>query len=148
MSDLWVRVYLTWRTTPFVVKGCDDYAAHCHVRGNVIALPGYCERGCRFVVYIGQHKGNTHVWAEDVILHRNAENQKIWSGKPPPPQFDSAKLKKIAAKLGGGVDAAWLAARSPIRPDNWTRVSFLQALYPPGEAIVIRSGGSRMKSGF
>ena len=56
-------------------------------------------------------------------------------------EFDSAKLKKIAAKLGGGVDAAWLAARSPIRPGDWTRVSFFQALYRPGEAIVIRAAG-------
>ena len=51
-------------------------------------------------------------------------------------EFDPVKLKKIAAKLDG-VDAAWLAARSPIRPDNRTPASFLHALYRPGEKVLI-----------
>ena len=49
--------------------------------------------------------------------------------KRKPPEFDLAKLKRIAAKLDG-VDAGWLAARSPIRPDNRTPASFLHSLYP------------------
>ena len=58
------------------------------------------------------------------------------ASKRKPPEFDPGKLKKIAARLAG-IDAAWLAARSPIRPDNRTPVSFLQALYRPGEKVLI-----------
>jgi hypothetical protein len=56
--------------------------------------------------------------------------------KPKPPEFDPGKLKKIAARLDG-VDAAWLAARSPIRPDNRTPASFLHSLYRQHEKIII-----------
>jgi hypothetical protein len=56
--------------------------------------------------------------------------------KRKPPEFDPGKLKKIAARLDR-VDAAWLAARSPIRPDNRTPASFLHALYRPGEKILV-----------
>ena len=56
--------------------------------------------------------------------------------RPKPPEFDPCKLKKIAAKLDG-IDAEWFAARSPIRPDNRTPVSFLHALYRPGERVLI-----------
>ena len=58
------------------------------------------------------------------------------ASKRKPPEFDPGKLKKIATRLAG-IDAAWLAARSPIRPDNRTPVSFLQALYRPGEKVLI-----------
>jgi len=54
----------------------------------------------------------------------------------PKTEFDSGKLAKIAAKLHG-IDAAWLAARSPIRPDTRTPASFLHALYEPGENVVV-----------
>jgi hypothetical protein len=56
--------------------------------------------------------------------------------RPKPPEFDLFKLKKIAAKLDG-IDAAWLAARSPIRPDNRTPASFLHVLYLPREKVLI-----------
>ena len=52
------------------------------------------------------------------------------------PSSIPAKLKKIAARLDG-IDAAWLAARSPIRPDNRTPASFLHSLYRPGEKVLI-----------
>jgi hypothetical protein len=54
----------------------------------------------------------------------------------PKPEFDPAKLAKIAAKLDG-IDAAWLPARSPIRPDTRTPASFLHALYEPGEMVLV-----------
>jgi hypothetical protein len=73
-----------------------------------------------------------------------------WQYSPParppaprrkPPEFDPGKLKKLASRaamaFGGGVDAAWLAAASPIRPDNRTPASFLHALYAPGEKVLI-----------
>ena len=56
--------------------------------------------------------------------------------KPKPPEFDPAKLKKIAARLDG-VDAAWLAARSPIRPDNRTPSELPPRALPAGEKIMI-----------
>jgi hypothetical protein len=51
-------------------------------------------------------------------------------------EFDHVKLKKIAARLEG-VDAGWLAERSPICPWNRMPASFLHALYKPGENILI-----------
>jgi len=54
----------------------------------------------------------------------------------PKPEFAPAKLASIAAKLPG-VDAAWLAARSPLRPDTRTPALFLAALYHPGEKVLV-----------
>lgn len=54
----------------------------------------------------------------------------------PKPEFDPSKLAKIAAKLPG-VDAAWLAARSPLRPDTRTPALFLAALYQPREKVLV-----------
>lgn len=54
----------------------------------------------------------------------------------PKPEFDPAKLARIAAKMDG-IDAAWLAARSPVRPDTRTPASFLHTLYEPGEKVVV-----------
>ena len=49
----------------------DQYHSYC----NVSVLPGKCEAGCRFVIYMAQHKGNTRVWAEDTLP--------TWSPQPP-----------------------------------------------------------------
>jgi hypothetical protein len=54
----------------------------------------------------------------------------------PKPQFDPAKLAKVASKLDG-IDGAWLADRSSIRPDTRTPASFLHALYEPGEMVLV-----------
>ncbi len=54
----------------------------------------------------------------------------------PAPQFDPAKLERIARKLDGA-DADWLAARSPKTPWNRTPASFLNELYGPGERVVV-----------
>ncbi len=54
----------------------------------------------------------------------------------PKPVFDPFKLERIALKLDG-IDAEWLALRSPKRPDNRTPASFLLELYRPGESVVV-----------
>jgi hypothetical protein len=54
----------------------------------------------------------------------------------PKPEFAPDKLARIAAKLDG-IDEAWLASRSPIRPDTRTPASFLHALYQDGEKVVV-----------
>lgn len=46
------------------ISGEDDYKAHPNVRGDVIKIWGWCEDGCGFDVFLGQHKGFTHVWAQ------------------------------------------------------------------------------------
>ena len=56
--------------------------------------------------------------------------------KPKPPNSILPSSRRSRLDLDG-VDAAWLAARSPIRPDNRTPASFLHALYRPGEKILI-----------
>ena len=52
------------------------------------------------------------------------------------PEFCLTKLRRLAARMDG-VDAAWLAARSPIRADNRTPASFLHALFRKGEHVLI-----------
>lgn len=49
------------------ISGEDNYKAHPEVRGGVIKIGGWCEDGCGFDVFLGQHKGTTHVWAEESI---------------------------------------------------------------------------------
>ncbi len=52
------------------------------------------------------------------------------------PQFDPAKLARIAAKLDGA-DREWFAARSPKTPWNRTPASYLHALYREGERVLV-----------
>jgi len=52
------------------------------------------------------------------------------------PQFNEAKLERIANKLHG-VDAYWLAARSPKTPANRYPASFLHEVYCPGEQVLV-----------
>ena len=47
-----------------IIEGNDSYdAAPKNVRGSVIATPMHCESGHRFIVCMGFHKGEIHVWA-------------------------------------------------------------------------------------
>ena len=49
-----------------LLPGGDDYLARDNIRGDVLVIPGGCESGHRFNICFGQHKGNTHVWAETI----------------------------------------------------------------------------------
>ena len=55
---------------------------------------------------------------------------------PPKPQFSPEKLERIARKLDG-IDADWLAARSPKCVWNRTPASFLHELYVPSERVIV-----------
>jgi hypothetical protein len=59
---------------------------------------------------------------------------------PPAPRtsYTLSKLEKVARGLDG-FGAEELEAKSPIRPDNRTPASFLQALYAPGERVLVFS---------
>jgi hypothetical protein len=54
----------------------------------------------------------------------------------PRPQFDLEVFKKFVANAPR-VDARWLADRSPIDTSDQNPATFLQALYRPGEKVVI-----------
>jgi hypothetical protein len=58
---------------------------------------------------------------------------------PPPPEFDSEKLRAFAGPLAGLIDAVWLANRSPVDPTICSTHEFLSALYHPdlGERVLI-----------
>ena len=59
---------------------------------------------------------------------------------PPPPEepvFSRPALEKYTSTVPETIDEDWLAARSPIRPDNRTPASFLHALYRKGEKVLI-----------
>lgn len=51
-------------STTFVRDGGDSYKAHSKVRGDTIVIPGFCEAGCRFNLFIGSHKGLLLAWGE------------------------------------------------------------------------------------
>jgi hypothetical protein len=52
--------------------------------------------------------------------------------------FNPKKLQKVASAVSG-VDEAWLTDKSPIAPAAVTSSQFLEALYNPGEKIVLFS---------
>lgn len=54
----------------------------------------------------------------------------------PKAKFSPGQLQKIAAKVTG-IDEAWLAGRSQMPPDQVSSEQFLNALYKPGEKIVL-----------
>jgi hypothetical protein len=54
----------------------------------------------------------------------------------PKAEYAPDKLKKIAAKITG-IDEAWLAKRSKTPPDQVSTEQFLNALYTPGEKVVL-----------
>jgi hypothetical protein len=55
----------THLTSAVVVPGNDNYEAIPDVRGDVVKIEGWCEQvGCKFTIYLGQHKGTTYVLAE------------------------------------------------------------------------------------
>lgn len=50
---------------PVEHRHSDDYTANPKVRGNVIVMPGWCEEECKFLLFLGFHKGYTHLWGEE-----------------------------------------------------------------------------------
>jgi hypothetical protein len=61
--------------------------------------------------------------------------------KPKRPPFDPAKLASFAARCPFKIDAAWLAARSPVPIPEVQGVAtaelFLSAIYQPGERVLV-----------
>ena len=56
--------------------------------------------------------------------------------KPLKTEFSPEKLKAVASRMPD-VDEKWLAARSPIAPATATSAQFLEALYDPGEKVIV-----------
>jgi hypothetical protein len=56
--------------------------------------------------------------------------------KAQPPEYDRAKIAKIASKLAN-VNAEWLAERSPVGLGEITLAGVLNVLYRPGEKVII-----------
>lgn len=112
----------------------------CHVVCEPIpnAKPGvYCFHGsCEAEVAALSREVRSALGKRSSCSRQTAPNHHRASIRPAPPVFDPAKLERVARKLDG-IDAAWLAARSPKRPDNRTPASFLHELFQPGERVVI-----------
>lgn len=112
-----------------------DCKVVCERIGNL--APGlYCHHGsCESEVAAGSHA------LRSALGKRSPSSSHICGNTPvairaKTPDFNPSKLSQIAAKLPG-IDAAWMAARSPKRPDNRTPASFLQELYQPCESVVV-----------
>ena len=48
-----------------IVSGYADYAVHNKTKGGAVVIKGYCENGCTFNIFLGQHEGNTFVFAQE-----------------------------------------------------------------------------------
>lgn len=49
-----------------IINGGDYYKAAPNMcRGDVIAVPMYCESGHKFLLCFGEHKGCVHVWCSE-----------------------------------------------------------------------------------
>lgn len=55
-------IYVHFEGPPEKINGKDGYLAAPEVRGNVLAIPMWCENGHHFVLCLGEHKGNMQVW--------------------------------------------------------------------------------------
>ena len=68
------------------ICGCQETHIHGHtkvnesgpVRGEVLHIRGECEHGCLFDLCLGQHKGDTYVWAEDKGNNANAKHSEAF----------------------------------------------------------------------
>ena len=55
--------YVHHESRSAVIDGDDSYKASPHAKGDVIAIPMYCENGGhQFSVLFGFHKGYTYTW--------------------------------------------------------------------------------------
>lgn len=56
--ECYVHIY----ADPLKLKGNDGYEASPIVRGDVLAIPMWCEQGHTFILCLGSHKGEVHMW--------------------------------------------------------------------------------------
>lgn len=56
----WEYVHLE---APYLINSKDNYQAW-EGRGNAIVIPGWCEENHKFEIWIGHHKGNTHIFTK------------------------------------------------------------------------------------
>jgi hypothetical protein len=118
------RVLLPWRSEEQIYAALRCYGDQCgrHVPESEIRA---AIRRARAYAWLGHTGGNG--FASETVP------------RPPPrpkAKFDLEIFRRFIAGVGR-IDAAWLAARSPIRPDNRTPASFLHPLYRKGEKVVI-----------
>ena len=57
--------------------------------------------------------------------------------REPKPEYDPSKLEALANRIDFDVAPEWLEGRSPLTGWNRTPAGFLQALYEPGEKIIV-----------
>jgi hypothetical protein len=57
--------------------------------------------------------------------------------QPKKPEFDPAKLERVAGAWGKTVDLLWLANRSALDPALVKPAKFLSMLYKPGEKVIV-----------
>lgn len=113
-----------------------DCKATCEKIGTL--APGvYCFHGsCQAACDTASHALRSALGRRAPSSAPRIRSAFIMPTRPAKPEFSPEKLERIARKLDG-IDAEWLAARSPKRVDNRTPASFLHELYHPGENVVV-----------
>ena len=123
------RLLTPYRTADTIARILCDYASQCGRRVPNSEIKAAIRDGRRYA-WLGNSEripdcGDSH-----------GVNNFGPNPQPPAPQFEPEAFRKFVAGHEG-IDAEWLARRSPIWPSNRTPASFLHALYRKGEHIVI-----------
>ena len=124
-------------TTPAAESDCKAVCEPVPMPNGTLPPGVYCfHNSCSEDVAAASFKLRRALSGQSPSIIRRVRSQVPVQKKSVSAQFDPVKLAQIAAKING-IDFAWFAARSPIRPDTQTPVSFLHTLYEPGEKVII-----------
>jgi hypothetical protein len=125
-------------TTSNASTDCKVVCAPVALGSGTLAPGVYCFHGtCAPVVEAVSRELRSALGRRQGMRGRSGRRAFLFTAKAPEPVFDPARLEQVAARLGEGVDADWLALRSKKRVDNRTPASFLHELYRPGEKVVV-----------
>jgi hypothetical protein len=126
------------RPCPESGKGVHDWIPHA-ARKLAIAGVDPCEAENWITARMTRTPSPSNEVAGTIAkIYREQSAGEKWSGIRgiEKPEFCPAKLQRIAAVMDG-VDAEWLAARSPVPPHDCSPASFLHALFRKDEHVIV-----------
>lgn len=138
-SDAW-QAYLdtlSWHKGQF-----DQSSYHAFLRATSMGIPAEkaipeVNRRCLTAGGLPTASKLNHQYNSAARYTKSAgASNEISLPKAPTPVFDFHTLQRIAAKATG-IDAQWLATKSPVAIESATAATFLDGLYQPGEKVIV-----------